>query len=122
MICIAQSEPLLVVRDLVVGDYYIEVPVQMSQDGIVYVYPLPSEVQIAPDDSSILNYGFSGNVTAGVQKSIIVQQLESRSSYTLYITGRSATGVVSNPARVVRSATTAARWCDIVPLTASVCT
>lgn len=108
-------------RDLVVGDYYIEVPVQMSQDGIVYVYPLPTEVQTAPDDSSIINYGFSGNVTAGVQKSIIVQELSPRSSYNLYITGRSTTGVVSSPARIVRAATTTARSFVCSLLTASYC-
>ena len=121
MIGIAQSEPLLVVRDLVVGDYYIEVPVQMSQDGIVYVYPLPTEVQIAPDDSSIISYGFSGNVTAGVQKSIFVEELQSRSSYNLYITGRSTAGVVSSPARIVRAATTTARSSLHINLIASHC-
>ena len=98
------------------GDYYTEVTVKMSQSGTVYVYPLPTEVQIAPDDLSIVTYGFSSNVTAGVNSIIIVEELEAKSSYNLYVTGRGSNNEVSSPSRIVKVVTTLARNFFIVVL------
>ena len=94
---------------VVAGDYYTEVTVKMSQNGIVYVYPLPTEVQIAPDDISIVTYGFSANVTAGVNSVIIVEELQAKSSYNLYVTGRNQNNQESSPSRIVKVVTTLAR-------------
>ena len=91
------------------GDYYVEVSVKMSENGLVYIYPLPVEVQLAPDDSTIVTYGFSANVTAGVESVIIVEELESKSSYNLYVSGRGVNNEVSSPSRIVRAITTLAR-------------
>ena len=88
------------------GDYYAEVTVRMNQNGIVYVYPLPAEVQVAPDDETIVSYGYSANVAAGEDTIIYVEELEARSSYTLYVSGRNGEGEMSSPSRVVRVVTT----------------
>ena len=97
------------------GDYYAEVSVRLSQTGVVYVYPLPVEVEVAPDDSTIVTYGFSASVAAGESTTIYVEELESRSSYTLYISGRNQEGVMSNPSRIVRVVTTTARLSSFAP-------
>ena len=91
------------------GDYYAEVTVKMSQNGTVYVYPLPAEVEVAPNDISIVTYGFSANVVAGVNSVIYVEELESKSSYNLYITGRGVNNEVSSPSRIIRVITTLSR-------------
>lgn len=81
----------------------------MSTDGVIYVYALPIEMTIAPDDQAIVTYGFSANVTAGVAQTIYVQNLQSTSSYTLYISGRGLDDAISSPSRIVRVITTTAR-------------
>ena len=62
------------------GDYYATVTVRMSESGFVYAYPLPADVQIAPDDETIVTYGYSAIATAGEDPRIIVEELEARSS------------------------------------------
>lgn len=91
------------------GDYYAEVTVKMSQNGIVYIYPLPAEVEVAPDDSTIVTYGFSVNVTAGVNSVSYVEELEAKSSYSLYISGRGVNNEMSSPSRIVKVVTTLSR-------------
>lgn len=91
------------------GDYYAEVTVKMSQNGVIYVYPLPTEVEVAPEDSTIVTYGFSANVTAGTNHVIYVEELEAKSSYNLYVTGRGVSNEVSSPSRIVKVVTTLSR-------------
>ena len=91
------------------GDYYADVTVRMSENGYVYVYPLPADVQIAPDDATIVTYGYSAIANAGEDTRIIVEELEARSSYTLFLTGRDENGQVSSPSRLIRVVTTLAR-------------
>ena len=109
LLSIAQSTPLLSVLSTTAGDYYVEVSARLSQDGVVYVYPLPIEVTVAPDDSTIVTYGFSANATAGVAVSIYAQELQASMSYNLYISGRGLDGSISSPSRIIRVVTTTAR-------------
>lgn len=81
----------------------------MSLDGVIYVYPLPIEVTVAPDDSTIVTYGFSANATAGVAVTIYAEELQASASYNLYVSGRSLDGSVSSPSRIIRVVTTTAR-------------
>ena len=81
----------------------------MSQTGTIYVYPLPAEVEVAPDDETIVEYGFSADVVADETQSVFVEELQASTSYSLYISGRSEDGVVSSPSRLVRVVTTQAR-------------
>lgn len=91
------------------GDYYATVTVRMSESGYVYAYPLPADVQIAPDDETIVTYGYSAIATAGEDTRIIVEELEARSSYTLFVTGRDEAGQMSSPSRLIRVVTTLPR-------------
>lgn len=87
----------------------MEVSARLNQDGVIYVYALPVEVTIAPDDQTIITYGVSANVTAGVDSTLYVENLHASSSYTLYISGRGLDNTISSPSRIVRVVTTSAR-------------
>ena len=87
----------------------MEVSARLNQDGVIYVYALPVEVTIAPDDQTIITYGISANVTAGVNSTLYIENLQSTSSYTLYISGRGLDNTISSPSRIVRVVTTSAR-------------
>ena len=81
----------------------------MSQNGTVYVYPLPAAVELAPDDIPIVTYRLSATVVAGVNSVIYVEELESKSSYNLYITGRGVNNELSSPSRIIKVITTLSR-------------
>lgn len=105
---------MLTVLSASAGDYYAEVSAKLSQDGLIYVYPLPVEVTVAPDDSTIDEYGFSVNVTAGVAATVYVEELQASSSYNLYVSGRGVGGAVSSPSRIIKVITTTARRGEFV--------
>ena len=87
----------------------MEVSARLNQNGVIYVYALPIGVTIVPDDQTIITYGISANVTAGVNSTLYIENLQSTSSYTLYISGRGLDNTISTPSRIVRVITTSAR-------------